>query len=251
MQSPFINAVIIDDEIDGRNIITYLLSRFFPDIRLTGTAESIAEGGELIRASEPDLVFLDVELTDGTAFDLLARCNNWQGQVILITAHDHYALKAIKASVLDYLLKPVDEEEFVVAVNKALMKKAQHDQAGSSALLLDVYRHLMIRKVRIPTLNGFTLVNIDDIIRCEASGNYTILFFTNQSPVTACRKLGEYETELKGYGFIRIHKKHLVNISQIIEYNKGKGGGGYVTLHRREVLEVSARKKAELLSALR
>lgn len=243
----FIKAAIVDDEIDGRNIIGFLLKQFFPNIEVTGQAGNVAEGAALIQSSKPDLVFLDVEMPDGNAFDLLAACPNWQGQVILVTAHDHYAIKAIKASVLDYLLKPVDEEEFVKAVNKALKDKSQ-GQGTNSASLLDIYKHLMIRKLRIPTLSGFTLVNIDDVVYCEASGNYTVLFFTNRSKIMVSRKLGEYEEELKAYGFIRVHNKHLINTSHIIEYNKGKSGGGYVILAGRVMVEVSARRKAVLLN---
>ncbi|HTN47209.1 MAG TPA: LytTR family DNA-binding domain-containing protein [Flavipsychrobacter sp.] len=251
METSLIKAVIIDDEIDGRNIVSYLLNRFFPDIEIIGLAENVAEGAALIRTRLPDMVFLDVEMPDGNAFDLLSECTNWSGDVILITAHDHYAIRAIKAAVLDYVLKPIDEEDFVHAVDVALKKRENSHPANSTNLLLDVYKHLMIRKVRIPTLSGFSLIPIDDIIRCEASGNYTNLFCTSRKQIIACRKLGEYEEELKEYGFVRIHKKHLVNINQIIEYNKGGKGGGYVTLYGREVLEVSARRKGYLFNILK
>lgn len=247
METPSIKAVIIDDEPDGRNIIIHLLTTFFPDIQISGQAEGVEDGISLIASIKPDVIFLDVEMRDGNAFDLLSSCGNWTGQVILITAYDHYAIKAIKASVLDYILKPVDEDEFINAVNKALDKKKDMNTTNHHAVLSDLYKHITVRKTRVPTLNGFSLISIDNIVRCEASGNYTIIFLANQKPVTACRKLGDYEAELHSYGFIRIHKKHLVNINQIIEYNRGKSGGGYITLVGREVLEVSARRKGELL----
>jgi two-component system LytT family response regulator len=249
MDPLFNRAVIIDDETDGRNIVSFLLKQFFPEITLIGQAGNVTEGAVLIQSSKPDLVFLDVEMPDGNAFDLLSACPAWQGQVILITAHDHYAIKAIKASVLDYLLKPVDEEEFVNAVNKAIKRRRQGEDVNP-ALLLDVYKHLMIRKVRIPTLNGFTLISIDDIIYCEASGNYTVFCLTNDRKIVVSRKLGEYEEELKVYGFIRVHSKHLINSSHIVEYHKGKSGGGYVILIGRIMIEVSARRKTDLLSLL-
>ena len=241
-------AVIIDDEADGRNIVKHLLNRFFPGIVITGLAENVAIGIDMVNDFRPDLIFLDIEMPDGNAFDLLSACDSCSGSVILITAHDRYAIRAVRASVLDYLLKPLDEQEFINAVNTAIKKK--EDGRNVPGLLLEVYQHLVIRKVRIPTLHGFSLVNIDDIIRCEASGNYTILRFINGQAITACRKLGEYEEELTGYGFIRVHKKHLINIRQIIEYNKGGKGGGFVTLSGREVVEVSARRKSSLLDVL-
>jgi two-component system, LytTR family, response regulator len=250
MDKTNIRAVIIDDEMDGRNIIALLLQQFFPNIFLEGQAENVTQGINLVKMQEPDLIFLDVEMPDGNAFDLLASCGNLKSHVILVTAHEHYSLKAIKASVMDYLLKPVNKNEFVIAVNKALTKTIQENNSDQSVSLSNLYKHLMIKKLRIPTLTGFSLVNIEDIVRCEASGNYTLIFFADKKTITASRTLGEYEDELKTYGFVRIHHKHLINVMYILEYNKGKSGGGYVTLQGREVLEVSIRKKADLLNAL-
>jgi two-component system, LytTR family, response regulator len=246
---PLIKAVIIDDEADGRNILALLLEQHFPFLQLNGFAENVMKGVKLVREVKPDLIFLDIEMPDGTGFDLLSTCSDIQSHVILVTAHNHYALKAIKASVLDYLLKPVNREEFIVAVNKALNKYKKEDKTDLSLLLESVNRHLTIRKVRIPTLSGFSLVNADDIVHCEASGNYTIINFENHTKIVASQALGEYEAELKNYGFVRIHHKHLININKVLEYNKGKAGGGFVTLAGREVLEVSARRKANFIHA--
>jgi two-component system LytT family response regulator len=250
MSTKTTSAVIIDDEIDGRNIVAYLLNRFFPDVTLLGQAENVADGTDLIRATQPDVVFLDVEMPDGNAFDLLTSVTGWEGQIILITAHDHYAIKAIKASILDYLLKPVDEEEFTDAVTKALKKSAASQPADQTGLLLEIRKSLMARKVRIPTVNGFTLANVDDLVRCEASGNYTKLFFIQGKKIIASRKLGVYEQELKGYGFIRVHNKHLINTRHIIEYTKGKNSGGFIALTGNETVEVSARRKGDILAWL-
>ncbi len=246
---PLIKIAIIDDEADGRNIIALLLEEHFPALKIVGCAANVAGGLKLIAEMKPDIIFLDVEMPDGSGFDLLAACNGQQPQVILVTGYNHYALAAIKASVLDYLLKPVSRQEFVEAVNKALGKFKQQDKTDLSFMLESVNRYLKIRKVRIPTLNGFSLVNADDIVRCEASGNYTIISFADQTKITASRTLGEYEAVLKAYGFVRVHHKHLININNVLEYNKGKTGGGFVTMTGREVLEVSARRKADFLHA--
>lgn len=243
-------AIIIDDETDGRNVINLLLEQLFPGtITLAGQAGNVAEGLELIRTSAPDIIFLDVEMPDGNAFDLLSSCTGLQAQVILVTAFDSYAIRAIRASVLDYLLKPVNRDELREAVSRALARKKQEQMTDLPALLMSMQQHLMIRKIRIPTLNGFSLATVDDILRCEAIGNYTAIIFVNGSRITACRTLAGYEEELKGYGFIRIHHKHLINARQVLEYNRGKKGGGYVTMQGNVVLEVSARKKADLLHA--
>jgi len=247
---PRIKVLIIDDEPDGRDIIALLLEQNFPSLILCGSAGNVTEGTELVRRIKPDLIFLDVELPDGKGFDLLAACEGMHSQVILVTAYNHYALQAIKASVLDYLLKPVNRTEFIAAVNKALSRNAPGNSKGDFAALLEsVNRHLKVRKIRIPTIHGFSLVNADDIVRCEASGNYTTICFADGSNITASQSLGEYEAELRSYGFVRIHHKHLININKVLEYNKGKNGGGYVTLVGREVLEVSVRRKNDLLSA--
>lgn len=242
-------AVIIDDETDGRNVVALLLKELFPEVLLAGEAGNVADGLGLIRTTKPDLIFLDVEMPDGNAFDLLSSCHGLQAQVILVTAFDTYAVKAIKASVLDYLLKPVNRNELREAVNKALARKKHEQLTDLPALLMSMQQHLMIRKIRIPTLSGFSLATVDDILRCEAAGNYTTIVFTDASRITACRTLAGYEEELKGYGFIRIHHKHLINGSRVVEYNRGKKGGGYVTLQGGETLEVSARKKTDLLNA--
>lgn len=251
METSF-KAVIIDDEADGRNIISLLLTANFPGIRIAGQAEDVRSGIELIENTRPDMIFLDIEMPDGNAFDLISGCPDRIDNVILVTGYDHYAIKAIKSSVIDYLLKPVDKKEFVAAVEKAIGRKKKEQYAMSSIpALLEEVRKSGIRKTRIPTLQGFILVNVDDILRCEASGNYTIIHFTDQKQLIASRTLGEYEEELKSFGFVRLHHKHVVNINQIKEYNKGKNGGGYIILHGSgEMLEVSARKKAQLLNML-
>jgi len=248
MEKPTTRAVIIDDEQDGQNIIALLLQQFFPEISVEGRAANVMQGIQLIKTLQPDLVFLDVEMPDGDAFDVLSACRDSVAQVILVTGHEHYSLKAIKASVMEYVMKPVNKEEFIAAVYKALTYICQNK--ASSLSIGNIYKHLMIKKVRIPTLTGFSLVSAEEIIRCEATGSYTTIFLNGKKTITACKTLGEYEEELNLYGFVRIHRKHLINVQYIIEYHKGKSGGGYVTLQGREVLEVSIRKKGELLQAI-
>jgi two-component system LytT family response regulator len=243
------SVIIVDDEADGRNIISLLLKQRYNNLIVIGEAESVVEGIALINTTKADLIFLDVEMPDGNAFDIISHCDVTSAQIILVTAYDHYAIKAIKASVLDYILKPVNKDDFFIAVDRALKSIDQKVPIDLSTLISNMQKHLIIRKIRIPTISGFTVVNVDDILRCEASSNYTIVKFINHSEVIACRTLGEYEEELKGYGFVRIHHKHLININHIVEYNKGKGGG-YIVLYDRQILEVSARKKADLLNAI-
>lgn len=244
-------AVIIDDNDHSRHIISRLLQESFPGISIAGQAGTVADAVALLSETIPDIIFLDVELPDGSGFDILRHYPSLPAQVILVTAFDHYALKAIKASVIDYVLKPVSDREFTDAVQKALVRCRDKDRQANdfSDLLSRFHNQLTIRKIKIPTLNGFALADIDDIIRCEATDNYTILFFGKDSPKTVSRTLGTYEEELRDYGFVRIHHKHLINICQVAEYNKGKSGGGYVVMKDKVVLEVSVRKKDQLIHA--
>ncbi|PSK90385.1 LytR/AlgR family response regulator transcription factor [Taibaiella chishuiensis] len=240
------SAVIIDDESDSRNMIAFLLQRFFPGITLLGQAENITEGIDLVHRQAPEIVFLDVEMPDGTAFDLLASLTKWSGQVILITAHEHYAIKAIKNEVLDYILKPVDESEFITAVNHALKKKEQPEVPAIN-LLQDIQKSLYNRKVRVPSANGFLLIEADELIRCEAAGNYTRLYFANSKSTLSTRKLGDYEADLKNRGFLRVHNKHLINSRYVVAFTKGKISGGYLTLSNNEMIEVSSRRKGDIM----
>jgi len=244
-------AMIVDDDEHSRQIIKHLLGRYFPAITLCGVADSVTEALPLVPALDPDILFLDVELPDGTGFDFLRHYPATEAQVILITAFDHYALKAIKASVIDYVLKPVSEMEFTAAVKKA-MNRCRHEPAAIddlSVLLDSLQSQLSVRKLRLPTMNGFVLADIDDLIRCEATDNYTALYFAESGMKTVSRTLATFEEELKVYGFIRIHHKHLINIRQVTEYHKGKSGGGYVIMKDKALLEVSVRRKEQLMHA--
>lgn len=251
MSTHFYNCFIIDDDEHSKQFIRHLLKASFPEIHVTGEAGTVADAARMLSETVPDIIFLDVELPDGTGFDILRQHISLSAQVVLITAFDHYALKAIKASVIDYVLKPVSEYEFALAVQKALTKCRDKDKPANdfSELLTRFHNQMIIRKIKVPTLHGFILADIDDIIRCEATDNYTILYFNKEAPKTVSRTLATYEEELKEYGFIRIHHKHLINIRQVAEYNKGKSGGGYVVMKDKVLLEVSVRKKDQLLHA--
>lgn len=244
------SAVIIDDEEHSREMVALLLKQLFPIIDLAGKADGIATGKQLISETLPDLVFLDIQLAEGTAFDMLKELPGVDAEIIFVTAYEQYAIQAIKAAALDYILKPVNKDEFTSAVNKALKKIETDRQARSVSGIVSRLDHkLGVRKVSIPTITGFSLVNVDDIIRCEASDNYTIVYFTNGSKTVVSRSMQEYDTELQPFGFVRIHHKHLINLGQMRSYAKGKGGG-HVVMSDQVLLEVSARKRIELIKAL-
>jgi len=252
MKTPHCRILLTDADPVSRKTIACTLQKAFPEIKEITETGSMAEATAAFGNSTPDIMLLDVELPDGNGFDLLKLLHDRKVQVIIVTAYDRYALEAIKASVLDYVLKPVNPEECRLAVCKALerLQEPELQKQEVAALVSKMHHHLTIRKVKVPTLQGFLLADVDTLIRCEASDNYTILFFNNDTTQTVSRTLGEYEAELRDYGFVRIHHKHLVNIRQVTEYQKGKNGG-YVVMQDRKMLEVSARKKESLMHAFR
>jgi len=243
-------AIIVDDEEDGRAMIGFLLSELFPMIDVTASCDSYASAYNAIVRNEPDILFLDIEMQGTTGFDLLENLSLTHTQVIFVTAHEHYSIKAIKASALDYLLKPVNRAEFQNAVSRALEKTAR-PRAGYYApeALIQLNQRMQMRRIMIPTLTGFSFVDTDRVVYCEAYDNYTIFHLTDKSRLTVSRTLHDYERELAIHGFIRIHHKYLANLKQVIEYVKGKGGGS-VMMSNGSQLEVSVRKKADLLKAV-
>lgn len=250
MKTQKCRALIVDDEPDAREMIAFLLEEMFPDIEISGKAESIARAHELLKSEEPEIIFLDIELHDGTGFDLLESFSQLSASVIFVSAYDHYAIKAIKASASDYILKPMNRDEFRQAVERVLSKiEKQFYQRNLEEFNVQLRQQGDVHRVGIPTLTGLNLVEVDHIIRCEANGNYTTVYFTNSSRAIVSRTLAHFENELKDHGFMRIHHKHLVNLRQVNTYSKGKGGG-MIIMHDKAVLEVSARKKGALLKTI-
>lgn len=245
MSKPSYNALIVDDEPDAREMLHVLLQEFFPTIEVVDKASGVEEAMQALAKTNIDLVFLDVEMQDGSGFDFLSRLPVRSFQVIFITAFDQYAIKAIKAAAFDYLLKPVNEDEFKEAVNRVLGAKFHQLLKGATA----PSQRPELRKIGIPNLNGFQMVEVDRIIRCEADNNYTRVFFEGGTQEVVSRTLSRFEKDLTPFGFLRIHHRHLVNLNLISHYSKGKGGG-WITLCDQSVLEVSVRRKSDLIRAI-
>ncbi|PQA94052.1 hypothetical protein B0A69_10730 [Chryseobacterium shigense] len=228
---------IIDDEQDGRDYIALLLTNEFPEIQMAFQASSVEEAYRYLSKSSPDIIFLDVQLQDGTAFDLLSKFREIDSRIIFITAYENFAIQAIKNSAADYLLKPIRKIDFIMAVNKVLenMKKSKNTSSIS----------LSENKISLPTLQGFRLTNISDIIRCEADSSYTTFYLADKTKIIVSRTLHDFEEHLTRYNFFRIHHKHLINLFHLKEYIKGKGG--QVVMADQSVLDVSVRKKNDFL----
>jgi two-component system LytT family response regulator len=238
-------AVIVDDEKDSRQILINYLEKYCPDVTVCGFGESVATGLEAIRKHNPDIVFLDIEMPYGNGFDLLEQAGDHQFETVFVTAFGNYAIQALNQSASYYLLKPINIDELVKAVEKIKTEKAENNYTQHARVLLDNLKNNGQQKIMLPTLEGFEIVPVADIIYGEAADNFTRFYFKEGQPLMICRTLKYFEDVLSAHGFLRIHRSYLINPSFVIRYSKGKGG--YVTMKNNQELEVSANKKQEFL----
>lgn len=243
-----IDALLIDDDADSRLVAATYIEKYFPDIHIAGQGASVAEGLELIGSLKPDLVLLDIEMPDGTGFDLLRKVKEKDFEVIFITAFDAYAIEAFRFSAVDYLLKPLSITELREALLK--VKERIHERAFEKHWAGLVYNlehtNKYERRLTIATVSGFVFVDVKDIIRCESNSNYTQFHFASGKKMTSSKNLGYYEELLPPEKFFRIHHSHLINIDFLNQYIKG-GGGGTVIMKDGAELDVSQRKKEDFL----
>ena len=242
-------AVIIDDEILVAKNMQMLLTRYCPDVLVEGIGHSAKEAEELIKDKRPDVVFLDVEMPHGNGFDLLKRMEYIDFGVIFVTAFDHYAIRAIKYSAIDYLLKPIDINELVAAVKKAeLQLKSKSINQGLNLLLHNLAQPAgKLQKLTLPTMEGMIFVDVDDILYCKSDGNYTIFYLLNGQNPMVTRQIGTYEDLLPEPLFCRVHRQYIINVNKVSKYIKGRGG--YVVMSDGKIIDVSVRKKEDFLNA--
>lgn len=245
-----IKTLIIDDEADARESLRMALEKYCPDVELLMSCTTAEEGIQSIRELQPHLVFLDVQMPHLSGFDLLAEIGEIDFAVIFVTAYNHYAIKAIKFSALDYLLKPVDHDDLVSAVRKAKTRRREQVQAYQYQSALNNLQHNSntIQKLAIPSLEGILFLETADIIYCLADGNYTTLFIRDHQTVIVSKSLIDFEHFLADSGFFRIHHSALINMKHIQKYIKGDGG--YVILSENHHVDVSRRKKEAFLQQL-
>lgn len=245
-----IRTVLVDDEPKSIKVLQRLLETCCPDVTIIGCAEGVETAFDMIRTLSPDLVFLDIEMTEGNAFDLLNRLQPQTFQVIFVTAFDAYAVRAFKYSALDYLLKPVHPDELRTAVEKAAFRSQEKiDLTQIKTLLENVGNlHLSQQKMAVPTMTGLTFIAIRDIIRFEASGHYTAIRLDNGATIISTRNIKEYENLLPDTFFFRVHHSHIVNIHKIREYQKGRGG--YLMMNDGVLVEIANRRREDFLKRL-
>lgn len=247
MSAKTINAVIVDDEKRSRDTLNGLINKFCPEVDVIGFADNYESSLVLIRTQKPQLVFLDIQLNDGNGFQILEQLKPINFEVIFTTAYDQYAIKAIRYSALDYLLKPVIPDELIDSVKKA-QKKINSGQINESVHTLLENLNVVnneSNKIVLSTSEGMFVFKIDDIIRCESDDYYTRFFFSNRQPLLISKTLKQNEELLGDQQFIRPHKSHLININYISQYVKTDGG--YILLTDGTKIPV-ARRKREMIS---
>lgn len=244
-------ALIIEDEQKSREMLATLLKKIFPNITVVGLGKNVAEGVELIKSLQPDLLFLDISMPDGTGFDVLEKVQGQKFEIIFTTATDKHALKAIKYSACDYLLKPIDIDELKLAVEKVLSKSSPNlpNMENLQFLIQNLKRaDDNYNKITLPTSNAYEIVNIKDIIRCEADGSYTVFHLVGGKKIMVSASLKHYEDLLPSNDFIRIHHHHLINMNHVVRFLKVDSG--YAIMSDNSQLEISRRKKEAFLERL-
>lgn len=242
-------AIIVDDEKKSQNTLGKMLLRYCPEVELCGYAKNVEEALKLYTQYTPDLLFLDIQMPGGSGFDLLDNIDSHTASVIFTTAHNEYAIKAIRANALDYLLKPINIDELQEAVDRYSKRKKNQKNVNAAlnqqiqSFLLDVHPGNVTR-IAIPSMNGFDLVATADILHCEAQGSYTHFHLLDGQELIASKNLKTFEEKLLASDFFRVHKSHIVNLKHVVQYVRGDGG--YVILRDGTHVDVSKRKKADL-----
>lgn len=247
-----IRTILVDDELRGLNTLKKLLQEYCPDIKIVAECTDAESAKEKLELLEPQLVFLDISLPDKTSFDILADMDKVNFEIIFVTAHDQYTLQAFHYSAIDYLMKPIDEDLLIDAVRRAVRRiTATSINDNISTLLHNLQKTQTPQdmKLCVPSVKGFQVVDLKDILYCEASGSYTNLFFTDKHIICSAKTIHEYEDLLSDAGFVRIHKSFLVNLQHVKEYVRGEGG--VILLSNDKEVEVSRRKKEFFLMRMK
>ena len=242
-----IRSIIVDDEIKSCNVLKAMLSGYCPGVDVIATAHSIQEGKDAILQYRPDIVFLDIQMPTGNGFSLLMDFEKIDFKVIFITAYDEYAIKAIKFSALDYLLKPLNLDELIDSVEKyTRLKGPQQEQLKLDNLKHNLSDHKKpLAKIGLPSMEEIIFIDIDNIIRLEAESNYTRFYLEHTERIIVSHTLKNYEEMLSDHGFLRVHNSHIINLNKVKKYLRGKPG--YAVMNDGTTIEISAKKKDEFM----
>jgi len=249
-----LKAIIVDDEEFARSSLFFLLQQNCPEVEITGIARSVAEAREILSHHPIDLIFLDIAMPGGNGFDLIPDAQKHKAAVIFTTAYDQYALKAIKANALDYLLKPIDIDELKTAVEKVaqhikLFQNQNEIDERINNLASSLSGRSEIKKLTLPYGQGFKMVDVDDIIYIEADSNYSVVHFSNKDKITVSKVLREFEELLPTDQFVRIHKSSIINLNHLKEYNSKNGL--QVFLKNGESINISRRRASDFFEKIK
>jgi len=245
-----IKTIIVDDEQDAVDFINSIIGEYCTSLEVVGKANNVIQGVALIREKDPDLVFLDVEMPNGTGFDLLAQFPEKNFDVVFITAFNHYAIKAIKFSAVDYILKPININEFIDAVNKVVKMRSERRTPGNEGLkiLMENLRSSLPSRLAIPTADGMEYLSPKDIIRIEADRSYSWFFLTGNRKILVSKHLKEFQELLGDRYFFRSHNSHLINLKYVRKYIRKEGG--YIEMADGAMLPVSRNRKDLFLAQM-
>ncbi|QXP65305.1 response regulator transcription factor [Polaribacter sp. HaHaR_3_91] len=243
-----LTAILVDDMPVALEMLATDITNNHPEIKIIGKAKSVVEAAKLLRKQQPEILFLDIMLGDGTGFDILEIFPDLKSKIIFVTASDAFAIKAFKFAAIDYILKPYSNEDLAVSIEKA-QSQIQPDKEQLHVLQEAVTApNNKPNKISLHTSEKIIVVNIEDIIRCKSDNNYTTFYFKDNSKILVSKTLKYYADMLKEVGFLRVHQSHLVNTTFIKEFIKSDGG--YLMLSDGSNIPVSVRKRTEVLEVL-
>jgi two-component system LytT family response regulator len=243
-----LSAIIIEDMPDALQLLQASLKKNHTDIEVVATAQSVVEAAKILRKTEPDILFLDIMLGDGTGFDILEIFPNLKSKIIFVTASDEYAIRAFKFAAIDYVLKPYSNEDLSLAINRAKQQIKPSEERLSILKDTITAPESQPDKISLHTLDKIIIVSLVDIIRCESDSNNTIFYINNDKKIFVTKTLKYFSDMLSGYQFLRVHQSHLVNINYISAFIKTDGG--YLMLKNKQSVPVSVRKKSEVIEML-
>ena len=241
-----IRTILIDDEKSSLVILQKLLEKHVPEVEIIATAQNVEQAVEEIDRHQPDLVFLDISMPDGDGFEVLERTQFKDYGVIFVTAYDQYAIKAFEYAAIHYILKPVEPQQLIEAIER--YKETSNEELLKKISALNSNLKNEPSKLILSTSSGLHIIDLDEIVRCESSNNYTTFFLTSGKKIVVSKSIQTYENLLKDSHFCRIHNKHIVNLKFIKKYVRGRGG--YVQLSNGEQIEVSEGRKKYFLEKL-
>ena len=235
------HAIIVEDEPKSLELLVSILTSRFSELKILAKTDSVLTSVSAIKQFQPDIIFLDVMIKGGTAFDVLEQLPNLDAEIIFTTSYEKYAVQAFRISAVDYLLKPVEEEELVQATEKAIHNLKLSASSSHLQLLISNFRgqHQDEVKIALPTMKGYSFIKPDQIIRCESDNTYTTFFLADKRQVLVSKTLKTCEQMLEAYSFCRVHNSSLINLKYIEEYERGEGGlvrmidGSEVSVSRR------------------